>query len=92
MAPTVVDIVCFRYNPGGLDEDALRNLNIEIMLRLQETGVAALSDTTIRGHHCLRAAICNHRTRQSDLELLVDQVLQTGRQAELAGSEAHQTS
>lgn len=83
MAPSVIDIVCFRYNPGDRDEAALRALNIEIMLRLQETGVAALSDTTIRGRHCLRAAICNHRTRRSDLELLVTQVLQTGRQAEL---------
>ena len=92
MAPTLVDIVCFRYNPGGLDEDELRKLNIEIMLRLQENGVAALSDTTIRGHHCLRAAICNHRTRQSDLELLVDQVLQTGRRAEMARCDANQTS
>ncbi len=84
MAPTVIDIVCFRYNPGGLNEDALRDLNIEIMLRLQETGVAALSDTTIHGRHCLRVAICNHRTRRSDLDLLVSEVLRTGGQAAMA--------
>jgi len=81
MAPTVIDIVCFRYNPGGLDEGPLRDLNIEIMLRLQETGVAAVSDTTIHGRHCLRAAICNHRTRRADLDLLLTEVLQTGAQA-----------
>ena len=81
MAPTVIDIVCFRYNPGGLEEEALRDLNIEIMLRLQETGAAAVSDTTIHGRHCLRAAICNHRTRRSDLDLLITQVLLTGGQA-----------
>ena len=80
MAPTVTDIVCFRYNPGGLAEAALHDLNIEIMLRLQETGVAAVSDTTIHGHHCLRAAICNHRTRRADLDLLVAEVLRTGGQ------------
>ncbi len=80
MAPTVVDIVCFRYNPGLLDEGALRDLNIEIMLRLQENGIAALSDTTIHGRHCLRAAICNHRTRRADLDLLVTEVLRTGAQ------------
>ena len=81
LAPTVNDVVCFRYNPGGLDEDALRDLNIEIMLHLQETGVAALSDTTIHGRHCLRAAICNHRTRQADLDMLVAEVLKKGRQS-----------
>lgn len=78
MAPTVIDIVCFRFNPGGLDEAALRGLNIEIMLRLQESGIAAVSDTTIHGHHCLRAAICNHRTRRTDLDLLVQEVLRIG--------------
>lgn len=78
VAPTVIDIVCFRYNPGRIDEDALRALNIEIMLRLQEDGIAAVSDTTIHGRHCLRAAICNHRTRRSDLELLVSEVLRIG--------------
>ena len=78
MAPTQIDIVCFRYNPGGLDETALRDLNIEIMLRLQEFGIAALSDTTIHGRHCLRAAICNHRTKQSDLDLLAEEVLLIG--------------
>ena len=39
------------------------------MLNLQEEGLAAVSDTTVHGHHCLRAAINNHRTRGEDLEL-----------------------
>lgn len=76
--PAEINIVCFRYDPGGLDEEGLRALNIEIMLRLQEEGIAALSDTTIRGHHCLRVAICNHRTRDDDLDLLVREVLRIG--------------
>ncbi|WP_054007477.1 pyridoxal phosphate-dependent decarboxylase family protein [Cypionkella psychrotolerans] len=78
MAPTVTDVVCFRYNPGGLDEGGLRDLNIEVMLRLQEAGTAAVSDTTIHGSHCLRAAICNHRTRRTDLDLLVQETLRIG--------------
>lgn len=78
MAPTVVDIVCFRYNPGGLAEDALRSLNIEIMVKMQETGIAAVSDTTIHGRHSLRVAICNHRTKTSDLDQLRAEVLRIG--------------
>ena len=84
MAPTVIDIVCLRFNPRGMTEVALRDLNIEIMLRLQETGVAALSDTTVKGRHCLRVAICNHRTRTEDLDLLVAEVLRVG--AEVSNS------
>jgi len=78
MAPTVVDIVCFRFNPGELDESALRELNIEIMVRMQETGIAAVSDTTIHGRHSLRVAICNHRTTLADLDLLRAEVLRVG--------------
>lgn len=84
MAPTVIDIVCLRFNPGAMTEGALRDLNIEIMLRMQETGIAALSDTTVKGRHCLRVAICNHRTRCEDLDLLVREVLRIG--AEVAAA------
>ena len=80
LMPVEINIVCFRYDPGRLDEEALRALNIEIMLRLQEEGIAALSDTTIREKHCLRVAICNHRTRDEDLDLLLREVLRIGDQ------------
>ena len=79
VAPTNINIVCFRYRPSGLDGAALKELNTEIMLRLQEEGLAAVSDTTVRGHHCLRAAINNHRTRGEDLEMLVRETLRLGR-------------
>jgi len=80
IADPEINIVCFRYAAVGEDEERLKEINVEIMLRLQETGVAALSDTTIRGRHCLRAAICNHRTRPEDLTLLVSEVLRLGRE------------
>ena len=88
MAPTVLNIVCFRYVPGGLYEAALRVLNSEIMLRLQEAGIAALSDTTVKERHCLRVAICNHRTRREDLDLVVREVVRSGREI----FEEHQVS
>lgn len=75
-----INIVCFRFAPEGQGEERVKEINVEIMLRLQETGVAALSDTTMRGRHCLRAAICNHRTRPEDLSLLVSVVLRLGRE------------
>ena len=79
VAPTNINIVCFRYRPAGFDDVALKALNTEIMLRLQEEGLAAVSDTTVHGQHCLRAAINNHRTREEDLELLVRETLRLGR-------------
>ena len=75
LTPTIINIVCFRFNPGNLSDASLKKINIEIMLQLQETGIAAISDTTLDGEHCLRVAINNYRTRLSDLDLLVTEVL-----------------
>jgi hypothetical protein len=55
------------------------------MLRIQESGVAMPSDTTLRGRHSLRAAIVNHRTRPEDLEVLVAEVLRWGDALEAEG-------
>jgi glutamate/tyrosine decarboxylase-like PLP-dependent enzyme len=76
--PTI-NIVCFRYQLG-LTGETLKALNTEIMLRLQEQGVAALSDTTVHGEHWLRVAITNHRTRREDLDLLVRETVRLGRE------------
>ena len=80
MAPTTINIVSFRHRLAGASEERLKAFNTEIMLRLQEGGVAALSDTTVQGRHCLRVAIANHRTRREDLDLLVAEMLRLGRE------------
>ncbi len=85
IAPTCINIVCFRFCTDGFTADALKDLNTEIMLRLQEDGIAALSDTTVQGTHCLRVAINNHRTRQEDLDLLVRETVRLGREIAKAG-------
>ncbi len=48
------------------------------MVRMQEAGVAAVSDTTVQGRHYLRAAINNHRTTRADLNILIDEVGRQG--------------
>lgn len=78
-APIGLDIVCFRYNPGGLDTEALNALNQQLLIDLQESGVAAPSYTTLGETYCLRAAIANHRSRFDDFDLLVQKVLEIGR-------------
>ena len=78
MAPAAINIVCFRYRGRGGSEAELRALNTEIMLRLQESGVAVPTDTTLNGQHSLRAAITNHRTTRADLDLLISEVARLG--------------
>ena len=78
MAPVAINIVCFRYVGLGGSEAALRALNTEIMLRIQESGVAVPTDTMLKGRHTLRAAINSHRTTRADLDVLVAEVVRWG--------------
>ncbi|MBT3333016.1 MAG: aminotransferase class V-fold PLP-dependent enzyme [Rhodospirillaceae bacterium] len=75
---TTINIVCYRYEPKNISAAALKHLNTEIMLQMQETGVAAVSDTTVHGKHCLRVAINNHRTVREDLDILVAETVRLG--------------
>lgn len=90
LAPEAMNVVCFRYvTPGshgtGKDLDAL---NTEVLLRVQESGVAVPSSTSIRARFAIRAAITNHRSRREDFALLVNEVLADGRAVAGAGDPA----
>ena len=73
IAPADLNIVCFRYALS--DEDDAIALNTEIMLRIQERGLAVPSDTTVNGKHGLRCAFNNHRTRREDIDRFLSDVL-----------------
>jgi len=74
LAPVSLNIVCFRYVDAGLNDQELNALNQEILLRIQESGLAAPSQTLLDNKFAIRACITNHRTRRSDLDMLVDAV------------------
>jgi glutamate/tyrosine decarboxylase-like PLP-dependent enzyme len=78
-APTATNIVCFRFNPGKNDLD-LDKLNKEILMRLQESGIAAPSYTKLHGKYCLRVANVNHRTTINDFDVLVIEIIKIGNQ------------
>ena len=73
IAPVDLNIVCFRYMET--EEDAAKILNTEIMLRIQERGLAVPSDTTVQGKHGLRCAFNNHRTQREDIDGFLSDVL-----------------
>jgi glutamate/tyrosine decarboxylase-like PLP-dependent enzyme len=89
LAPVQLNIVCFRYNPGGLDDDALNDFNQELLIRLQESGIAAPSYTTLEGRYCLRVCITNHRSQRSDFDLLVETVVRLGAELAIESAKEH---
>jgi glutamate/tyrosine decarboxylase-like PLP-dependent enzyme len=78
LAPVPLNLVCFRFVVPGLDGTALDAMNQEILIRVQERGIAVPSSTVLGGRFALRVAITNHRSRREDFDLLVDAVLAAG--------------
>lgn len=78
LAPVALNIVCFRYVVVGWDARQLDMLNTELVKRLQESGVAALTGTRVKGVYAIRCAITNHRSRRADFDLLIETVRTLG--------------
>ena len=79
LAPVALNIVCFRFFTSSRDADELNDINAEIVMDLQEKGIAAPSTTKLADTLAIRVNITNHRTKRSDLDLLVDAVVEAGR-------------
>lgn len=79
IAPIGMDIVCFRYNPGQMNLDALNELNKEIKLQIEERAIALPGYTTLNGVYCIRVAISSHRVTNEDFDELISSVLKIGK-------------
>lgn len=73
LATVSLNIVCFRYRCSDADR-----VNAEIVVALQESGIAAPSATTLDGKLAIRAAIFNHRTNKGDIDALIKATLEFG--------------
>lgn len=72
LAPVGLNIVCFRYRREGMDESELDAFNDELVIRLQESGEAVASSTTIGGRRAIRVCIVNQRTKDEDVLRTLD--------------------
>ncbi|MGB8397579.1 pyridoxal phosphate-dependent decarboxylase family protein [Bradyrhizobium sp.] len=73
LAPVQLNIVCFRYRAADANK-----VNGDIVIDIQESGIAAPSTTLIDGQLAIRAAIVNHRTDTCDLDALLAAVIRFG--------------
>ncbi|MBT6084700.1 MAG: cytochrome D ubiquinol oxidase subunit I, partial [Rhodospirillaceae bacterium] len=76
--PVTLNICCFRYVAPDMTDTALNRINEEIVMDLQESGIAAPSTTKLQGKLAIRVNITNHRTTKADRDVLVDEVLKLG--------------
>lgn len=82
MGPSPLNIICFRYLPESPEPTLSDQINREILMRLQEQGIAVPSSTRVDGYFCLRVANTNHRSRRGDFDALVTAVAAIGEQVE----------
>ena len=78
LAEVPLNIVCFRYRPGDLSDDALDRLNAKIGADLLADGRVYVGTTRYRGKVAFRPAIVNWRTTEADIDLIVDVVRELG--------------
>jgi glutamate/tyrosine decarboxylase-like PLP-dependent enzyme len=79
LAEVPLNIVCFRYRPEGVAEDELDDLNARLGEDILEDGRVYVGTTVYEGRVAFRPAIVNWRTREEDVDLLVDVVRELGR-------------
>jgi len=75
MAPVALNIVCYRFR-----SDNTNAVNDDLVVLLQESGIAAPSASSLDGYVVIRAAIVNHRTVAADIDALLEATLAFGRQ------------
>ena len=78
LAPVTLNIVCFRYVNDHFSEDQLDKINKEILILLQEQGIASPSSTILHGKFAIRVCIVNQRSKIADFDLLAMQTLKVG--------------
>ena len=66
-APQSMGIVCFRYEPPGLEPVQADRLNTGIVERVNASGHAYLTHTRLRGRVCMRVGIGNIATTEEHL-------------------------
>ena len=76
LAPVTLSAVCFRHRgAGSISGEDLNHFNTALLKRVIERGRIYLSNASIHGKFCLRACIVNHRTKNSDVDSVVPEVL-----------------
>jgi len=82
LAPIPLGMIVFRYRGRAhhLQKDRLDEINGQIVEISQRRGKIFLAGTRLRGRYGLRACFVSYRTTQDDLDVILDEVRELGRQ------------
>ena len=81
LAPVQLSAVCFRHQGNAeQSEEQLNHFNQVLLQRVVQRGRIYLSNASLHGKFCLRACIVNHRTKDSDIDGVIPEVLAAARE------------
>jgi aromatic-L-amino-acid decarboxylase len=84
LAPTPLNLVCFRYRPATVhDEAALNELTERLLLTLNDSGDILLTQTKLGGKYALRLVAGQAETRQEDVAQGWERIRDTARSLSL---------
>jgi glutamate/tyrosine decarboxylase-like PLP-dependent enzyme len=78
LAPVRLNVVCFRFRPPGLPEEALDELNRRLGADVLADGRVYFGTTVYGGRVAFRPAISNWRTTEDDVDLIVEVTRELG--------------
>jgi aromatic-L-amino-acid decarboxylase len=78
LAPVHLSLVCFRMNDGGSEEE-LNAMNKELIERINQSGKALLTQTTLKGKFVLRMAIGSRTTEEKHVCQAWELIVSTAR-------------
>jgi glutamate/tyrosine decarboxylase-like PLP-dependent enzyme len=78
LAEVPLNVVCFRFHPPGVTEDALDSLNRKLGDMVLDDGRVYFGTTDYAGKVAFRPAIVNWRTTEEDADLIVRVVRELG--------------
>lgn len=67
-APVSLSVVCFRFNPGRLEEAQLAQLNQRLMDHVNASGEVFISHTSLNGRYTLRVQFSQLRQQERHVE------------------------
>lgn len=68
MAPVQLSLVCFRLNPGGLNQESLNQLNQKFLETINSNPSIFLTHTTLKWNYTIRMAIGSRTTSEKHIK------------------------
>ena len=77
VAPAELNVICFRYNPGNMDERQLDEVNARILQNINNSGKAYITHTKIREVYVIRFVVGQTNVCQRHMDAFIELLSQT---------------